>query len=508
MKRRTARDKWIDYYLAGQRDALLARPTACSCLPNPEQLMRQNDVSKFRTLSMTACKFPAWLASLVLHLVAVAVLGALSIPAIRDCIVIEIYAEADSHQLSNDVLDFPLAVRVSEETAAPCFVDLPLNETAIAPASSAIVLDSDVLGSITGTPNTGWAFSGRSPSRKQEMLVANGGNKTTESAVRRGLDWLSSRQESDGGWKLASGYANPGYFEDRVAATAMALLAFHGAGNTHQLGDDIEVVKRGWRFLLSQQNKDGKFDAGSLDTQFYSQALATIVMCENYGMTKDKNIRRPAQKAIDYCYRTQSRSGGWRYQPYMGSDLSVTGWMVMALQSGRMAGLDVQSPGDELICKYLDSVAIEDGTRYVYQPGQGHGVSIPLTAEAILCRQYLGWRQDDPRLQSGVELIIANPIEANIRKQNVYYWYYATQVCYHMGGDHWNQWNQVMQVQIPAAQEMAGPEVGSWSPIGDRWGNGAGRLYQTCMSIYMLEVYYRHLPLYSYRLDADRRASK
>ena len=26
---------------------------------------------------------------------------------------------------------------------------------------------------------------------------------------------------------------------------------------------------------------------------------------------------------------------------------------------------------------------------------------------------------------------------------------------------------------------------------------GAGRLFVTCLSIYMLEVYYRHLPIYS-----------
>jgi hypothetical protein len=31
---------------------------------------------------------------------------------------------------------------------------------------------------------------------------------------------------------------------------------------------------------------------------------------------------------------------------------------------------------------------------------------------------------------------------------------------------------------------------------GDRWGADGGRLYVTCLSLYVLEVYYRHLPLY------------
>ena len=40
-------------------------------------------------------------------------------------------------------------------------------------------------------------------------------------------------------------------------------------------------------------------------------------------------------------------------------------------------------------------------------------------------------------------------------------------------------------------------ENGSWDPQQDEWGSRSGRLYQTCMNTYMLEVYYRHLPLYT-----------
>jgi hypothetical protein len=88
-----------------------------------------------------------------------------------------------------------------------------------------------------------------------------------------------------------------------------------------------------------------------------------------------------------------------------------------------------------------------------------------------------------------------------MKQKNVYYWYYATQVCHHMDGDDWDRWNRVLRLEIPNSQEKTGPEAGSWSPTGDRWGQQAGRLYQTCLSIYMLEVYYRHLPIYNYRLN-------
>jgi hypothetical protein len=376
------------------------------------------------------------------------------------------------------------------------FSDTLFDEALAAPPITDLAIDSDQSAGSVRVPLIDLALTGRSAGRKGELLAAYGGNESTESAVRFGLDWLRRRQQADGGWKLGSGYKNPGGQENRVAATAMALLAFQGAGNTHQEGDEVEAVKRGWAYLLKQQNDDGYFHyAGASHHQLYAHAQATIALCEIYGMTKDPNIRKPAQKALDYCFRIQSKEGGWRYVPYKDADMSVTGWFVMAMQSGRMAGLDGQSPAEDLVCKYIDSVQSDGGAQYGYQSGSGP--SVALTAEALLCRQYLGWPRDDARLQRGVKLLLDNPIEMSARNRNVYYWYYATQVCHHMDGDEWDRWNQDLRIKIPNAQEKIGPEAGSWSPVGDRWGSQAGRLYTTCMSIYLLEVYYRHLPIYN-----------
>jgi hypothetical protein len=117
-----------------------------------------------------------------------------------------------------------------------------------------------------------------------------------------------------------------------------------------------------------------------------------------------------------------------------------------------------------------------------------------MTAEALLCRQYLGWKRDDPRLMQGVKYLSRYPVDWT--EPNVYHWYYATQVMHHMGGADWVSWNEVMRQAVPKNQERRGPERGSWSPDRDAWGSNAGRLYMTCLATYMLEVYYRHLPLY------------
>ena len=56
-----------------------------------------------------------------------------------------------------------------------------------------------------------------------------------------------------------------------------------------------------------------------------------------------------------------------------------------------------------------------------------------------------------------------------------------------------------LQPLVLASQVTEGPLAGSWDPqqpVPDRWGYWGGRLYLTSMHLLMLEVYYRHLPIY------------
>jgi len=99
--------------------------------------------------------------------------------------------------------------------------------------------------------------------------------------------------------------------ENREAATAMALIAFQGAGYTTKTNRDdpfYKVVSRGWTRLLKQQDEQGNFFlTGPNHGRLYTQAMCTIALCELYGMTGDSAYREPAQRAIDYCVKVQSR---------------------------------------------------------------------------------------------------------------------------------------------------------------------------------------------------------
>lgn len=444
---------------------------------------------------------PPWLISAVIHMVALIVFGLLflvselELPLRLEARYAEKLGEFDDiSDLDLPVTDQDIEIEDLVQPANLPVVSDPLSAPPVVP----IVPRADALTSQQAPMAIGLALKGREPGMKEALTLAYGGNALTQNAVEEGLSWLARNQQNDGSWSLRGPYRDGGSTENRQAATAMALLAFQGDGHTHQpIRNDkySEVVRRGWQWLLKSQNSGGYFQGDvAYNHQLYTHAQCTIAICELYGMTRDEGFREPAQKAIDFAIKIQTEKGGWRYYPGTDEDLSVTGWFAMALQSARMAGLFVPSETFDRLSRYLDTVQKENGSQYSYRPSEGARPS--MTAEGLLCRQYLGWGHDDPRLQGGVDHILKYLPEWDSGR-NVYYWYYATQVCHHMEGEPWRKWNNVMKQVLPENQEKGGKERGSWSPRGDRHGGPGGRLYVTCLSIYMLEVYYRHLPIYA-----------
>src|SRR3990172_2809553 len=98
----------------------------------------------------------------------------------------------------------------------------------------------------------------------------------------------------------------------------------------------------------------------------YSHGIATIALCEAYGMTQDPRLREPAQKAVDWIVAAQHpERGGWRYSPGVGSDTSVSGWMLMALKSGELAGLTVPESTYQGVENWLNSAESPGGEEFL-----------------------------------------------------------------------------------------------------------------------------------------------
>ena len=462
---------------------------------------RKNDLPPLVSADDLVQEAPPWLISAGVHLATLIILGLMIFtPELRDELSLRFGTEVAEEDVMGD--DFDVALDLDNDSF----------DTALAPQQlpqfeEALEIDPEIVdGPLTSEISTEadpirMALTGREKGMRDSLLGAYGGTRGTQQAVLGALRWLERRQRSDGMWSMIGPYRNGAATENKEAATGLALIAFQGAGHTPESDpseDFTKVVRRGWSALLSRQDEDGNFfQSGRGTGRLYTHAICTIAICELYGMTGAEKYRDPAQRAIEYCVSTQAPEGGWRYLPRRDSDLSVTGWFVMALQSARMAGLDLPSPTLNRVEEFLDSVSREGGSEYAYTPRDSPTLS--MTAEGLLCRQYLGWQHDDRRLQRGADLLIENLPEWEEGERDLYYWYYATQVCHHMESHHWRTWNQRMREVLPENQVLQGRERGSWDPQGDRWAVSGGRLFATCLSVYMLEVYYRHLPIY--RLD-------
>jgi hypothetical protein len=340
-------------------------------------------------------------------------------------------------------------------------------------------------------------LDGRQADYRGTLAARGGGNSASERAVEQGLRWLVAHQSENGSWhfdfegSMCHGQCrNPGSVRTITGATALALLPFLGAGYTHRSGEYQDNVSRALYYLNSRAQLTAN-GSDLRDGTLYSQALSGIALCEAYAMTGDHQLQGFAQSVLDYIVYAQDKNGGgWRYEPGMPGDMTVTGWQLMALKCGQMAKLKVPSASIYLVTRFLDHVQAESGARYGYMTP----VPKPTTTSiGLLSRMYTGWRREHPALIAG----IGHLTQWGPSADDIYYDYYATQAIHHWEGPEWDAWNAKMRDFLVRAQATAGHEAGSWYFRGGH-GDKGGRLYNTAMAIMTLEVYYRYLPLYSH----------
>ena len=385
-----------------------------------------------------------------------------------------------------------------------------------------------------------------------------------DEAIRNGMLWLARHQDESGRWSGATcgqiceaidaehtcqpeTALEAGLYSTQadVGMTSLALLTFLGAGLSSNskafIVDQLagrpitigkDVVLPGLKWLASQQRPDGSFsDAGGYF--LYNEALATLALCEAYGLSRNPYWKKPAQRAVDFICAAQkpnpadaSKRWGWRYQPAQpgragGSelseaDVSVTGWMVMALESARQAGLEVPpaaidgaldfvrwSTGEGGLAGYLgpdtagDAILGEHG-EFAYHVGT-------MSAIGMCVRIFLERDRNDPFLRQGAD-VLARDLPAigkdpDAPQVDYYYWYYGSLALNQIDGpdapratnQYWGPWNKAMNDTILAMQDhtKGACSYGGWMQP-DRWSYGFGPVYTTAINVLTLEVYYRY----------------
>ena len=379
--------------------------------------------------------------------------------------------------------------------AATVSIQLPIGKAAA--GGAALPADRATAGGESGVP-----YASRRGESRGRAVRGKGGSPASEAAVEQGLAWLALHQANDGSWRFdldgcrcEGACRDPGTLSSTTASTAIALLPFLGAGNTHLEGRHQETVSRGIYYLLSRMQSTPR--GGDLcEGTMYGHGISTLVLAEALGMTGDDLLRKPCRDAVRFIETSQDvHGGGWRYLPGQAGDITVTTWQVAALRSAGLAGVETSSPTFEGARRFLDSVATQKGAAYGYRTP----AAAPCTsAIGLLCRLYTGWSADREPLQRGITAL-ARP---GPKPHAIYQNFYLAQALIQTDHPVWPRWNSRNRDQIVALQSRVGHETGSWF-FADRETASGGRLAHTALAVLTLEVYYRLLPIYRQEAVTD-----
>jgi len=306
------------------------------------------------------------------------------------------------------------------------------------------------------------------------------------SAVERGLAYLAQQQQADGS------YGNDRY-GSHVGITALACLAFMSDGHLPASEGYGQHVQRGVQFILNSASESGLIAADTSHGPMYGHGFATLLLGEVYGMAGEglsphdqQRLREVLLKAVRLIVNTQNHQGGWRYQPVpYDADISVTICQIMALRSARNAGLSVPTQTIDRAIAYVRNCQnpADGGFRYMINPG---GSAFPRSAAGVASLFYAGVYGDDA-VDKGLAYLHRHSQSAKFQDGGHYFYgqYYAAQAMFIAGGEHWQRW-------FPKARAVL---LTNQQPDGS-WASSHGRDYGTAMSLIVLQIPNRLLPIF------------
>jgi len=334
-------------------------------------------------------------------------------------------------------------------------------------------------------PGGPWLGAGRLGPQRSVNLAKHGGSAATERAVLAALRWLKANQQPEGGWECGNG--------GPVTGAAFATLAFLGHGETVDSAEFGVTVQKALELLVGSVHQDG-----NVTGNMYHQALVVFALAEGYAMTGSPALKAPLERGAKFIVQSQKvqkeqamHVGGWRYGPNdPTSDLSVSGWQIMALKSAANAGVEIPPETSDKAVKYVWAMYGKPGFGYDYPT-----TSPPMTAVGCLCMQFLG-HGDDERVETALKwLREQQPDWESAAGWAMYFMYYLTQTMFQGGDQFWPKWNEQMREMLIRSQASDGhwdppPKSGEVGPMGKT------PVYATALGALMLETYYRFLPMY------------
>lgn len=318
------------------------------------------------------------------------------------------------------------------------------------------------------------AVSANAAEKKKGQMDAE-----VKKATAKALEWLASKQNTDGSWGDGSRYPH------NTAITGFALMAFMSQGNVPNQGKYGPEVAKGTRFLLASARESDGYLIGSRLGNMYCHGMATLCLTQLFGMTGDETVKKTLKRAVDLIVKCQSLDGGWRYEPQpRDSDISATIMQVMALRGAKDSGLHIPDKTMKKALEYINSCYDSNSGGYRYQTHGGRP-GFARTAAGICVLKLVG--EYDKNIDKSISYL-----KRNMEFPSEHYWYghyYACHAMYQVGGKDWEAYYEMIKKKFLAAQQSDG----SWSRPD---GQSAGPVYQTAIAVLALSVPADYLPIF------------
>ncbi len=327
-------------------------------------------------------------------------------------------------------------------------------------------------------------------------LNSSGGTEKCEDAVVNGLRFLKKTQNKDGSW----------CDQKQVGMTGLALLAFLGHCETTMSEEFGETVFSAITYLVNKAMKNkGKLATDFKDNHWcYEHGIAVYAIAEAYTLCQKSfgenipNLPEAVQASTQFLINSQHQKGGWEYayseDNGRGGDLSIVAWHLQALKAAKHTGLELKNLTRSVRAglDYTTGLRTPEGT-FGYSGPSMKGDGVTLGAAGALCFQM--WDKSSSKEARGACKFIDENAKFgwNTPDSDLYGHYYAAQCMINFGGDPWKRYNEKFRDQVLNNQL---PD-GSFKPAGFgafKGTNVFGKHYRACLSILMLEVYYRFLP--------------
>lgn len=307
-----------------------------------------------------------------------------------------------------------------------------------------------------------------------------------EVSVDRALEFLANAQFKEGTFSDTYGRS--------TGVVSLVGMAYLSAGYTPGYGEYSENIDRCIKYVLESQHANGLLDKGdSGHGLMYAHNIATLFLSECSGMVDpdtqerlDRVLGRATKLIISAqaVPKNESHQGGWRYKPdSRDSDLSCSGWALMALRSAKLNGAPVPDDSIDSAVKYIFRNHDPKEGRFGYTDPWGH--SETLTGCGLLCLELCGYHGTDSMFRAG-DFILKNRERIVNNAHEAYANYYNAQAMFQLGGRWWEEYADWMYEHYIPRQS----KNGSWSE-----GRNGGT-YGTSMMVLSFTVPYRQLPIY------------